>query len=418
MSRKDIASLEDIINYHFNDKTLLKAALFHAPASKNASVFQRLEFLGDRVLDLVVAFWLYQDFSNITVSEMSEQLSQLVRGTACLRIARKIQLSDYLETLSPSEKALGDAVESLLAAIFLDGGLEASLCFVKRFWKSIFVSKSSIALSSQSKLFIWTKLNKKHEPVFITIDQHAEKCNERFETTLIVDGFPPLIARGTTYYKAQENASNSFLLNIRKLNIRKNAHDLISLSSDFVSNLDKKPKDANTTKSLKKDNRTKKDPCNSKDELFKFIKNQRVPQVRFILEKKEQKKKSLYEAELILYDIPVSRGCSKSAKDAEQEAAFNFLKINGIGKLKKEIIEQTRVPLRNYKGILAEWIDFESKTSIVYKVVKIEKEEGGNIFICEVEVEGYAPCRGKGKTIKTAEANAAYNLLTTATSLK
>ncbi len=143
---KRLAGLEAEIHYEFKDKQIIEIALTHpsyGDGRSKGSNYERLEFLGDRVLGLLTAERLYAlDSGN--EGSMARRLNALVRKEACARVARRVDLGTYL-LMSPSEvrqggrdktSILGDACESLLAAVYVDGGLEAADKFYGEFWQA------------------------------------------------------------------------------------------------------------------------------------------------------------------------------------------------------------------------------------------------------------------------------------------
>lgn len=142
---KRLAGLEREIQQIFKDKHLIVKALTHPSYGDGRSKspnYERLEFLGDRVLGLLTAERLFRLHSG-NEGSMARRLNALVRKEACARVARRIDLGSYL-LMSPSEirqggrdktSILGDACESLLAAIYLDGGMAAAEKFYDLFWR-------------------------------------------------------------------------------------------------------------------------------------------------------------------------------------------------------------------------------------------------------------------------------------------
>jgi len=139
----DLAALQQTLGISFNDPSLLEQALVHSSyVNENPSLAsnERLEFLGDAVLGLVIAEKLYQDFPHFDEGEMTKLRAALVRGGTLARVARTIKLGDYLY-LGKGEKASGGrrkpanlagALEAMIAAIFLDQGLTTSNDLVLR----------------------------------------------------------------------------------------------------------------------------------------------------------------------------------------------------------------------------------------------------------------------------------------------
>ena len=148
--------LPQVIGYEFARRELLEEALTHPSAlvpesrrrHRRASTkrgYERLEFLGDRVLGLVVADCLWRRFEGESEGDLARRHTHLVRRGALVRVAERIGLGRYL-FLSRSEAAAGgaanpgilaDACEALIAAIYLDGGFDAATAFVRRFWEPL-----------------------------------------------------------------------------------------------------------------------------------------------------------------------------------------------------------------------------------------------------------------------------------------
>ena len=143
-----ITALESRIEYSFKDKAIIARALTHSSygdGRRTVPDYERMEFLGDRILGMMTAKRLYADNSQ-REGDMARHLNALVRKEMCAKIARKVGLGDALQ-ISPAEEKqggrektsiLGDACEALLAAIYLDGGMSAAEQFYDRFWSEDF----------------------------------------------------------------------------------------------------------------------------------------------------------------------------------------------------------------------------------------------------------------------------------------
>lgn len=141
-----IKDLEAAIGYRFSDITLLQNALSHSSYANeryhdSLKSNERLEFLGDSILGMIVAEYLYRNFPNRPEGELTRMRADMVCEQALALIAEKIRLGDHLmlghgETQSGGKKRasiLADAVESVIAACFLDGGMDAARAFVETF---------------------------------------------------------------------------------------------------------------------------------------------------------------------------------------------------------------------------------------------------------------------------------------------
>jgi len=137
-------SLSEKLGYRFQDEALLRRALTHAGADSERSN-ERLEFLGDRVLALVVSETLYRRYPNEDEGALTRRVHALVRWEACAKVGEAVGLWDYL-VLTRSEAAggrargpiVGSACEAVIAALYLDGGMKAARGFIERWWEPMF----------------------------------------------------------------------------------------------------------------------------------------------------------------------------------------------------------------------------------------------------------------------------------------
>ena len=141
----DLTVLEEKIGYRFRDRELLRTALIHASyaneGNRHAVSNERLEFLGDSILGMVVAEYLYRNFPDRPEGELTRMRADMVCETSLAAVAEKINLGQHL-LLGHGEERFGgrtrasilaDAVESVIAACFLDGGMEAAKAFIRQF---------------------------------------------------------------------------------------------------------------------------------------------------------------------------------------------------------------------------------------------------------------------------------------------
>ena len=143
-----MTNLEKSLGYSFKNTRLLKQALTHPSAllSGQGAEFERLEFLGDRVLGLVVATWLFDEFPQEKEGDLAKRLAGLVRKETLVEVAKSIDLDHFMvmkrEKSSSQNKRLetllSDGCEALIGAFYLDGGLEVAHAFIHQHWKDLF----------------------------------------------------------------------------------------------------------------------------------------------------------------------------------------------------------------------------------------------------------------------------------------
>ncbi|MGZ8329423.1 MAG: ribonuclease III family protein, partial [Allosphingosinicella sp.] len=140
MDKPTLAWLEETLGRAPGDVALFERALTHA--SFGEAQYERLEFLGDRVLGLAVADWLYELFANEPEGQLSKRLNALVARETCAQVGRALGIGARLrlgkqareDGASDSDNVIGDVVEALIGAVYLDAGPEAALRFVRSAW--------------------------------------------------------------------------------------------------------------------------------------------------------------------------------------------------------------------------------------------------------------------------------------------
>jgi ribonuclease-3 len=154
-------SLPEILQHVFSDPGLLEEALTHGSVmGAHGGDYQRLEFLGDRVLSLVVAELLYRAYPKENEGKLARRFVALVRREALAEVAAKIGLGDHL-ILSPSEaesggrknpSLLADVCEAVIAALYLDGGLAPTAAFINRHWKALMAREETPPTDAKTSL--------------------------------------------------------------------------------------------------------------------------------------------------------------------------------------------------------------------------------------------------------------------------
>lgn len=216
-----LAALEQRIGYAFKNRALLREALTHGSVhegKKQRGDYDRLEFLGDRVLGLCVAERLLAEHQTEQEGELAPRYNALVNKHACARAARAAHLGDAL-LLSPAEEAhggrqkeaiLGDICESVIAALYLDGGLETARAFITHFWGDAFEDAKSARQDAKTALQEWAAAKKKHLR-YVEIGQSGPEHAPHFIIEAHVEGFEPVRGEGSSKRDAQRSAAESFL---------------------------------------------------------------------------------------------------------------------------------------------------------------------------------------------------------------
>lgn len=224
----DLDALQNAIGYHFADMSRLEEALTHSSMAgldrrAKVKVYERLEFLGDRVLGLLVAEWLLDRYPDEPEGALAKRHTALVRAEALTAVARGIDLARYLR-LAPSEQGegagvnpglLADACEALIGAIYLDGGLEPARMFVRAGWADAVDRAQAPPQDPKTALQEWAMGRGLGLPVYETVSRTGPDHAPVFEVRVAVKGQPPVTAKGASKRVAEKQAAADLLRQIR-----------------------------------------------------------------------------------------------------------------------------------------------------------------------------------------------------------
>jgi ribonuclease-3 len=215
-------SLAQQLGHTFHDPDLLKRALTHAGAN-SANSNERLEFLGDRVLALVVAETLYGLYPEEDEGALTRRVHSLVRWEACAKVGDDIGLWDHL-VLTRSEAAggrargpiLGSALEAVIAALYLDGGMDVARSFIERWWGPMFADAGTDVRDAKTRLQEWAQARGKDSaaPVYALKEQAGPDHAPRFVVEARVTGVEPVTGEGGSKRQAEQDAAAKLLASV------------------------------------------------------------------------------------------------------------------------------------------------------------------------------------------------------------
>lgn len=214
--------LEERIDYRFSDQKLLERALTHGSFNEgrpHTVDYQRLEFLGDRVLGLLAAERLFADHAKLDEGGLAIRLNALVRKEACARAARRMELGGALRMSLAEDAAggrdktriLGDACEALLGALYVDGGLEAAAAVFERFWADEFERKNSGERDPKTRLQEWAQSRGLPAPKYKVIAQTGPDHRPSFVIEATINGLAPQRGEGGSRRTAERAAAHALL---------------------------------------------------------------------------------------------------------------------------------------------------------------------------------------------------------------
>jgi ribonuclease-3 len=223
---ENFAEIEEKLGHTFRDKQLLARALTHASASSRVSN-ERLEFLGDRVLGLTIAEMLFDIYPDDPEGSLAVKYNALVRGEACAAAADIAGLSGHV-LLAASEAAsggrkktaiLGGVCEAVIAAIYLDGGLEPARQFILRYWSGAIGALGSDMRDPKTMLQEWAQSRSRASrgaPVYRLVKREGPDHAPRFVVEVSVAGEAGETGEGGSKQEAQQSAAKAMLTRLER----------------------------------------------------------------------------------------------------------------------------------------------------------------------------------------------------------
>ena len=203
------------------DPRLFERALTHG--SHGSDTYERLEFLGDRVLGLVVASWLYERFPKEPEGQMSRRYNALVARETCAEVGRAIGVPPHIrlgrqareDHANLSDNVVGDVVEALIGAIYLDAGLESAETFIRANWGPFLAVQTRAPTHPKSALQEWAADKKlgvpRYEPISRTGPHHAPQ----FRVKVSLGRHGEAEAEGSSKQEAETAAAAALLENLK-----------------------------------------------------------------------------------------------------------------------------------------------------------------------------------------------------------
>ncbi len=215
----NLQDLEDRLGHAFRDRALLKRALTHASANARQSN-ERLEFLGDRVLGLVVAEALFRAYPDDPEGALALKFNALVRGETCASVAEAAGLPEFA-VFAAGEGAsrrntviLAGLCEAVIAALYLDGGFEVARSFIERFWAESFAALGADMRDAKTALQEWAQSRARtlpSAPSYRLVKREGPDHAPRFLVEVSVAGQGTEVGEGRTKREAEQAAAKALL---------------------------------------------------------------------------------------------------------------------------------------------------------------------------------------------------------------
>lgn len=219
-----LEKLEERIGHTFADRSLLVRALSHSsaisPAKRVQNSYQRLEFLGDRVLGLTVADVLLKSFPEDNEGELSRKLNAVVRRQSCAEVARSLDLGRHV-VLGDSEARTGgankdailaDVCEALIGAVYCDAGLDTAYKFITTAFAGHLRSARKQGADPKTELQEWAQSRGLPPPNYAVRERTGPDHAPTFAIAVEINGFEPALAKGSSKKVAEHQAAEGFLV--------------------------------------------------------------------------------------------------------------------------------------------------------------------------------------------------------------
>jgi len=210
-------ALADLLDHRPGDPKLFERALTHG--SHGGDTYERLEFLGDRVLGLIVAAWLYERFPAEPEGEMSRRYNVLVARETCAAVGRAIGLPQHIrlgkqarsDHSGLTDNVVGDVVEALLGALYLDGGIEVAQSFVRAHWGGFLDGQQRAPMHPKSGLQELAAARNLGTPLYELISRFGLHHAPRFRVRVSLGRHGEAEAEGASKQEAETAAAAALL---------------------------------------------------------------------------------------------------------------------------------------------------------------------------------------------------------------
>jgi ribonuclease-3 len=219
--KPNIEALLDRLGHRFERRELLEEALTHVSApNAGGQSYQRLEFLGDRVLGLAVAEMLYRTFPGAPEGELSRRLAELVRRESCAEVALSWDVGPHLKLGAGevhsgerrNQTILADVTEAIIGAVFLDSGYDAARALVERSFKELLDAPRRPLRDPKSALQEWAQGQGLPTPTYAVVEQTGPDHAPQFRIVVKVRGKESGLGTGSSKRIAEQAAARNLLL--------------------------------------------------------------------------------------------------------------------------------------------------------------------------------------------------------------
>ena len=204
------------LNIKFKNIQLLKEAITHKSYNKNLN-YEKLEFLGDRVLGLILSKKLIDLYPDESEGVLDKKLASLINKEICYEIGKKIELDKFVivdgskHKNQIERKIISDTCESIIGAIFIEKGYNYAQKFIFKLWKDFIDNSVTTKIDSKTKLQEYSLKKFKSLPIYKMISSTGPKHNPVFKIAVKIKGAKYIEGSGSSKKLAEQNAAENFL---------------------------------------------------------------------------------------------------------------------------------------------------------------------------------------------------------------
>ena len=217
-----LKTLQKKIKINFKNEKILLQAITHKSYDPNHN-YENLEFLGDRVLGLVVSKKLYELYPNEKVGSLDKKLASLVNKNKCLEVGNSLSLKEFVITGNSKSsknivenKIISDCCEALIGAIYLDKGLEVSKSFILKLWKDLINDAETTFVDAKTQLQEYSLKNFKLLPIYKLVSNTGPRHKPNFKVGVKLKNSTYIYAIGSSKKNAEQSAALELLKKIKQ----------------------------------------------------------------------------------------------------------------------------------------------------------------------------------------------------------
>ncbi len=217
-----LKNLQKKIKINFKNEQILLRAITHKSYDPNNN-YENLEFLGDRVLGLVVSKKLYELYPNEKVGSLDKKLASLVNKNKCLEVGNSLNLKEFVITGNSKtsknmveNKIISDCCEALIGAIYLDKGFEVSKSFILKLWKNLINNAETTFIDAKTRLQEYSLKTFKILPIYKLVSNTGPRHKPNFKVGVKLKNSKYIYAVGSSKKNAEQSAASELLKKINQ----------------------------------------------------------------------------------------------------------------------------------------------------------------------------------------------------------